>query len=109
MEKMSSSSLVPTPVSTPTRRSSHGSISATSPGSPELEVSVLRRELLMEKHRNAHLEAELIKLRKSAVEISQQVEAEEECLINRMMKRLMELSRRKREDLALEVERRKSC
>ncbi|CAN0428663.1 unnamed protein product, partial [Laminaria digitata] len=35
---------------------------------------------------------------------SQQVEAEEECLINRMMKRLMELKKEK-EDLALEVER----
>ncbi|CAM9935116.1 unnamed protein product [Scytosiphon promiscuus] len=114
------------PVSTPTRRASMGS--STSPGSPELEVSVLRRELLMEKHRNSHLEGELVKLRKSAVEISQQVEAEEECLINRvkryvlldlapsplpvffpslcvqMMKRLMELKKEK-EDLALEVER----
>eukprot|EP00904_Undaria_pinnatifida_P009120 jgi/Undpi1/5338/HiC_scaffold_2.g00619.m1 len=69
----------------------------------------------MEKHKNAHLEGELVKLRKSAVEISQQVEAEEECLINRsatrssllvrrMMKRLMELKKEK-EDLALEVER----
>lgn len=33
------------------------------------KVSVLRRELLMEKHKNAHLEGELVKLRKSAVEI----------------------------------------
>ncbi|CAM9145535.1 unnamed protein product [Ectocarpus sp. 8 AP-2014] len=103
------------PVSTPTRPASFPSCT-TSPGSPELEVSVLRRELLMEKHKNSHLEGELVKLRKSAVEISQQVEAEEECLINRvssptdtetgsrMMKRLMELKKEK-EDLALEVER----
>lgn len=32
-------------------------------------MSALRRELLVEKHRNAHLEAELVKLKKSAVEI----------------------------------------
>lgn len=32
-------------------------------------MSALRRELLVEKHKNAHLEGELVKLRKSAVEI----------------------------------------
>lgn len=34
-----------------------------------LKVSVLRRELLMERHKNSHLEGELVKLRRSAVEI----------------------------------------
>ncbi|CAN0184896.1 unnamed protein product [Ectocarpus sp. 4 AP-2014] len=60
--------VAPPPVSTPTRPASFPSCT-TSPGSPELEVSVLRRELLMEKHKNSHLEGELVKLRKSAVEI----------------------------------------
>jgi hypothetical protein len=71
---------------------------------PEAEIAELKQQLLHERQRNQYLTTEVARLRQAAVEINQAAEAEEESIINRMVKRLEEIKKEK-EDLALEVER----
>ena len=70
----------------------------------EKEIEDLKQQLMHEKQKNHYLTTEVARLRQAAVEINQAAEAEEESIINRMVKRLEEIKKEK-EDLALEVER----
>uniref|UniRef100_A0A7S2RXB8 Uncharacterized protein n=1 Tax=Rhizochromulina marina TaxID=1034831 RepID=A0A7S2RXB8_9STRA len=72
-------------------------------GDPE-DVDTLRMELTRERQRNASLAQEVQRLKRVCAESISQAETEEECIINRMMKRLSDLKREK-EALAIEVER----
>jgi len=68
------------------------------------ESEELRAQLALERQKTASLEVEVTRLKNTCVDVISKAEAEEECMINRMMKRLTELKHEK-EQLAMEIER----
>lgn len=79
-------------------------VSPPSPSQQNDIIKQLQAQLLAEKQKGAWLTKELERMKQDMAELSRGVEAEEECITNRMMKRLMELKKEK-ETLAVEVER----
>eukprot|EP00743_Colponemidia_sp_Colp-15_P002474 GILK01002682.1.p1 GENE.GILK01002682.1~~GILK01002682.1.p1 ORF type:complete len:418 (+),score=105.70 GILK01002682.1:41-1255(+) len=69
----------------------------------EEEVHRLQKELATEKQRSHALELDIKRMKNESIQLSQQVEAEEEAITNRLMKRLSDLKKEK-EDLAIAVE-----